>query len=141
MYGDLSEQCLAVKFGTHVDERTKVACDEWKSFQSLFFFGLEIALGSHFVLVFPVEGHTYNYLSYWIREKTSRPGSFLRPLRKVSSTAKAAPSTTPPSCWTSFTVAAAVPPVARRSSQMITRSPRCTASSWISRVSVPYSRA
>jgi len=37
----------------------------------------------------------------------------LRPLRKVSSTAKAPPSTTPPSCWTSFTVAAAVPPVAR----------------------------
>src|SRR6266581_8855149 len=35
-------------------------------------------------------------------EKTSTPFSFLRPLRKVSSTAKAAPSTVPPSFWTSF---------------------------------------
>ena len=40
-----------------------------------------------------------SYLSYWIREKTSRLGSFLRPLRKVSSTAKAKPSTLPPSSW------------------------------------------
>src|SRR5258708_3861390 len=70
-----------------------------------------------------------------------RAGSFLRPFRKLSSTAKAAPSTIPPNCSTSLTVAAAVPPVARRSSQMITRSPFFTASSWISRVSVPYSRA
>jgi len=42
MYGDLSEQCLAVKLGTGVDEHTKVACEEWKSFQSLFFFGLDV---------------------------------------------------------------------------------------------------
>src|SRR5260370_39566799 len=40
----------------------------------------------------------------------------------------------------SLVVAAAVPPVASRSSQMITRWPGLTASSWISRVSVPYSR-
>ena len=49
------------------------------------------------------------------------PCSCLRPLRSVSSMRNATPSTRPPSCFTSPTVARAVPPVASRSSTTSTR--------------------
>ena len=49
------------------------------------------------------------------------------------------PATLPPIRSTSVAVALAVPPVARTSSTISTRSPGATASLWISSVAVPYS--
>ena len=57
------------------------------------------------------------YLSYWISENTSSPCNLARPFRKVNSTANAAPSTPPPSERINWMAAAAVPPVASKSSQ------------------------
>src|SRR5439155_23425339 len=76
----------------------------------------------------------------WIRAWTSQPLSCSRPLSEDNSTRKASPTISPPSWRTRLTVAAAVPPVASRSSTMSTRSPiaiasRCTASEL-----EPYSR-
>jgi len=61
------------------------------------------------------------YLSYWISENTSSPCNLARPFRKVNSTANAAPSTPPPSERINWMAAAAVPPVASKSSQSNTR--------------------
>src|SRR3990167_8276162 len=77
---------------------------------------------------------------YWIRAWISQPSICARPLSDSSSTRKASPTISPPSWRTRLTVAAAVPPVASRSSTISTRSPiaiesRCTASELD-----PYSR-
>src|SRR5207245_10062596 len=77
---------------------------------------------------------------YWITAWTSQPSSCSRPLSEDNSTTKASPTISPPSWRTRLTVAAAVPPVASRSSTISTRSPiaiasRCTASELD-----PYSR-
>ena len=71
----------------------------------------------------------------------SRSPSLRRPFRNSSSTRNASDCTSPPSLRTRAVVAAAVPPVASTSSTMSTRCPGSTASAWISRQSVPYSRS
>ena len=58
---------------------------------------------------------------YSINEKTSCPPSCVLPSRNASSMMNGSPTTTPPSCSTSSTVAFAVPPVARTSSWTRTR--------------------
>ena len=54
---------------------------------------------------------------------------------------KLAPTTSASASVSSLIAASAVPPVAMRSSTTSTRSPRFTASTWISTRSVPYSSA
>ena len=51
------------------------------------------------------------------------------------------PIITPPIFLTSLIAASAVPPVARRSSTIKTLFPGSTASTWISKLSFPYSRS
>src|SRR5439155_19707798 len=68
------------------------------------------------------------HLSYCSSENTSYPASLLRPLRNVSSTTTPTPATLPPTFSTSLVTAAAVPPVASRSSTMRTLCPLLIAS-------------
>src|SRR5437879_545847 len=77
---------------------------------------------------------------YWIRAWTSQPSSCSRPLSEHNSTRKASPTISPPSWRTRLTVAAAVPPVASRSSTMSTRSPMAIASRCTASELEPYSR-
>ena len=69
----------------------------------------------------PAQRSGRRYSWYCSRERTSTSGRRPRPLRNSSSTRKAAPTTWPPNRRTSRTVAAAVPPVASRSSTSRTR--------------------
>ena len=65
----------------------------------------------------------------------------IAPFQEVELDGKAQPGDLPPSCFTSFTVASMVPPVASRSSTRTTLCPGAMASMWISSVSDPYSRS
>src|SRR5262249_24634447 len=78
---------------------------------------------------------------YCKSEKTSYPSNRSRPFRNSSSMMNGRPTTSPPSCSTSSTVALAVPPVASTSSWIRTRWPFTIASACTSSESNPYSSA